>query len=328
MPWLYSLAIVAGFALLLWGADRFILGSAATARNLGISPLLIGLTIVAFGTSAPEILVSAMAAFEGSPGLAVGNAIGSNIANMGLVLGTTALITPLAVHSETLRREFPILFVIMLVALALLADGYLSLLDGVLLLAGLGLMIYWLIGIGLRQRDTDPLVGEYADEIPEAMPMGTALVWLALGLAVLLVSSQALVWGASNLAAWFGVSDLVIGLTVVALGTSLPELAASVMSALKNEHEIAIGNILGSNMFNLLAVLGLPGVIAPHMLPPEVLTRDYPVMIGLAIALFAMAYGFRAPGRVTRAEGALLLAIYLGHLMVLYFTAGPGRFVQ
>ena len=323
MLWLFLIAIVAGFVLLLWGADRFVLGASATARNLGVSPLLIGLTVVAFGTSAPEILVSIAAAWDGQPGLAVGNAIGSNIANVGLVLGATALIAPLTVHSETLKREFPILFVTMLVALALLADGMLGVLDGVLLLAGLGLMLYWMTGLGARQREAvaDPMESEYADEIPSAMPMTRALLWLLVGLATLLVGARALVWGGANLAAWFGVSDLVIGLTVVALGTSLPELAASAVSAYKNEHDIAIGNILGSNMFNLLAVLGLPGVIHPHILDPQVLSRDYPVMIGLAVALFAMSYGFRGPGRINRLEGAVLLAAYLGHLGLLYVTA-------
>jgi len=323
MLWLFLLAVVAGFALLLWGADRFVLGASATARNLGVSPLLIGLTVVAFGTSAPEILVSIAAAWEGQPGLAVGNAIGSNIANVGLVLGATALITPLTVHSETLKREFPILFVTMLVALALLADGVLGVLDGVLLLAGLGLMLYWMTGLGARQREADPMESEYADEIPLAMPMPRAIMWLGVGLAALLVGSRALVWGGANLAAWFGVSDLVIGLTVVALGTSLPELAASAVSAYKGEHDIAIGNILGSNMFNLLAVLGLPGLLHPHIIDPAVLSRDYPVMIGLAVALFAMSYGFRGPGRINRLEGVVLLAAYLGHLGLLYATATP-----
>ena len=321
MLWLFIVAIVVGFALVLWGADRFVLGASATARNLGVSPLLIGLTVVAFGTSAPEILVSVVAAWEGQPGLAVGNAIGSNIANVGLVLGTTALITPLTVHSETLRREFPILFVTMLVALALLADGFLGLLDGLVLLAGLALMLYWMSGLGMRQREADPMESEYADTIPASMPMARALLWLAVGLTLLLVGSRALVWGGAELAEWFGVSDLVIGLTVVALGTSLPELATSVVSAYKDEHDIAIGNILGSNMFNLLAVLGLAAAIRPHPLDPGLLTRDFPVMIGLAVALFAMAYGFRAPGRINRLEGGILLAAYLGHLGLLYATA-------
>jgi cation:H+ antiporter len=315
--WLSLLAVLAGFALLTWGADRFVTGAAATARNLGVSPLVIGLTVVGLGTSAPEILVSAVAAWEGAPGLAVGNAIGSNIANVGMVLGATALITPLTVHSETLRREFPILFAIMLVALALLLDGYLGRADGLILLGGLALMFYWMVSLGLRER-ADPLGREYEDELPRPMSVAQGLAWLILGLAVLLISSRMLVWGAVNIAHWIGVSDLAIGLTVVALGTSLPELATSVMSAVKNEHDIAIGNVLGSNMFNLLAVLGLPGLIEPHSTSPEVLSRDFPVMIGLSIALFAMAYGFRHPGRITRPEGGFLLACYAGYIGLVY----------
>ena len=311
------LAVLAGFALLTWGADRFVVGAAATARNLGVSPLIIGLTVVGLGTSAPEVLVSAVAAWKGAPELAVGNALGSNITNVGLVLGATALVTPLTVHSETLRREFPILFAIMLVALALLLDGYLGRLDGAILLSALVLMLYWMVSLGLRER-SDPLGREYEEGLPQPMSMGRGLAWLVLGLVVLLISSRMLVWGAVNIAHWLGVSDLVIGLTVVALGTSLPELAASMAGALKNEHDIAIGNVLGSNMFNLLAVLGMPGLIAPHLVSPEVLSRDFPVMIGLSIALFAMAYGFRHPGRITRPEGGFLLACYTGYVGLVY----------
>lgn len=320
MLWMSAAAVVAGFALLVWGADRFVLGASAMARNLGVSPIIIGLTIVGFGTSAPEILVSGIAAWQDSPGLAIGNALGSNITNIGLVLGVTALVMPLTVRSETLRREFPVLLAVMLLSLALLLDGEMNFYDGVLLLGGMVLMGYWVVTLGLRERNgaADPMDTEYAEEIPSHMPMWKAVAWLLVGLLVLLGSSRMLVWGSVNIAHAFGVSDLVIGLTIVAIGTSLPELAASVMSALKNEHDIAIGNVLGSNMFNLLAVLGLPGVIAPGPLAGEVLTRDYPTMIALAVALFAMAYGFRNPGRVTRLKGLLLLCGYIGYLGWLY----------
>lgn len=316
------IAIVAGFALLVWGADRFVIGASATARNLGVSPLIIGLTIVGFGTSAPEMLVSAIAAWAGNPNMGIGNAIGSNITNVGLVIGITALIAPLKVHSETLKREFPLLFLVMLVALALLFDSEMSRLDGVVLLLGFGLLVYWMVSLGLRERRSgpDPMSSEYSDEIPEHMPMLHAILWLLLGMAILLGSSRLLVWGSVNVAQWFGVSDLVIGLTIVAIGTSLPELAASVMSALKNEHDIALGNVLGSNMFNLLAVLGMPGLIMPGTTPAELLNRDFPVMILLTIGLFAMGYGFRKPGTVTRGEGTLLLAGYLGYLGLLYYS--------
>ncbi len=319
MLWTSLIAIVAGFALLVWGADRFVIGASATARNLGVSPLIIGLTIVGFGTSAPEMLVSAMAAWAGNPVMGVGNALGSNITNIGLVLGVTALIVPLSVRSETLKREFPLLFVVMLIALTLLLDGEMHRSDGIILLVGLASLIYWMVALGLRERrGADPMASEYTDEIPAHMPMSKAVFWLLLGLVILMASSRILVWSAVNVAQWFGVSDLIIGLTIVAIGTSLPELAASVMSALKGEHDIAIGNVLGSNMFNLLAVLGMPGLIHPSVMPEELMSRDFPTMIGLTIALFVMGYGFLRPGHVTRAEGGLLLLGYLAYLAMLY----------
>jgi cation:H+ antiporter len=315
-----TLAVLAGFVALTWGADRFVLGAAATARNLGVPTLVIGLTVVGFGTSAPEVLVSATAAWDGNTSLAIGNAIGSNITNIALVLGATAMIMPLRVHSGVLRREFPVLMAIMLFTLALLTDGRLDRHDGLLLLVGLGVMLYWMVNLGLRARRNDPIQSEYAAEIPQAMPLTTALLWLLVGLLVLLASARLLVWGAVEIAVAFGVSDLVIGLTVVAIGTSLPELAASVTSALKHEHDIAIGNIIGSNMYNLLAVLGLPAVIHPDTFPAEVLMRDFPVMIVLTLGLFAAAYGFRGAGQINRYEGGALLAAFAGYQLLLFHT--------
>lgn len=305
--------------MLVWAADRFVVGAASLARNLGVSPLIIGLTIVGFGTSAPEILVSAIAAWNGNPAVGIGNAIGSNITNVGLVLGTTAIITPLAVRSETLKREFPILFAIMLLVLVLVLDHNLSRVDGTILLLGLLVMLYWLISIGLRSRGQDPMIAEYSEELPSDVTSGMATIWLVIGLVFMLLSSRAVVWGATGVAKHFGISDLVIGLTVVALGTSLPELAASITSAIKKEHDIAIGNVLGSNMFNLLAVLGLPGLIQPANLDPEVLSRDIPVMIGITIALFAMSFGFGRPGKISRSEGAMLVGAYIAYMAWIYF---------
>lgn len=313
------LAIITGFALLVWGADRFVHGAAATARNLGVSTLVIGLTIVGFGTSAPELLVSAMAALSHNPGLAVGNAIGSNITNVGLVIGVTAIISPLVVNSGTLRREFPLLFIVMLLSLALLLDHRLSRIDGVILLTGLVVLVVWMVRLGLSGTRPEPMTKEYDREIPK-VSLRIALLWTGFGLVVLLISSRILVYGAVNIAHMFGVSDLVIGLTIVAIGTSLPELAASVMSALKNEPDIALGNVIGSNMFNLLGVLGLPGAISPLTIEPEVLTRDYTFMIGLTIALFIFGYGFKKPGRINRLEGGVLLGIYAAYMVVLYFS--------
>jgi len=313
-------ALIAGFVVLTWGADRFVTGAAAVARNMGVSPLIIGLTIVGFGTSAPEMLVSAVAAWQQTPGLAIGNAIGSNITNIALILGATSLIAPLSVHSSALRREFPILLLIMFAALALMFDGELSRMDGALLLGGLGVMLIWLVRLGMRDR-RDPMQSEFEAEIPSHMPMLHAWMWLVLGLAALVGGSRLLVWGAVNVAQAFGVSDLVIGLTIVALGTSLPELAVSVMSALKKEHDIAIGNVIGSNMFNLLGVLAMPGLIAPGLFAPAVLSRDFPVMIGLTLMVAAMGYGLRGPGRINRLEGTALLCAYIGYQTLLYFTS-------
>ena len=314
-------AILVGFILLVWTADRFILGSSAIADNLGVSPIIIGLTVVAFGTSAPEIFVAAVASWKGSPGMAVGNALGSNIANIGLILGITALVMPLAVRSETLKREFPVLFAVMLLSLMLMLDGSLGIVDGIVMLAALSLMLYWIVSIGLRSRRTDPIGSEYEAELPQPMKMSKAVAWFIFGLVGLLLSSRLLVWGAVEIARSLGVSDLLIGLTVIAIGTSLPELAASVVSALKNEHDIAIGNILGSNMYNLLAVLSMPALLEPTKLPDQVLSRDFPVMIGLTVALFAMAYGFRRPGRLNRVEGSGLLLTFLVYQATIVATA-------
>jgi cation:H+ antiporter len=310
---LHLAAILVGFGLLVWGADRFVIGAAALARNLGVQPLLIGLTVVGFGTSAPEILVSGTAAVQGNPGLAVGNAVGSNIANIGLILGFTAVLVPLAVRSDTLRREYPLLLTASIVTWLLLADGRLGRLDGVILLVGLVLAMVLVVRIGLARGAGDPLLAEYEAEIPRDVGTPVAVAWLVAGLIILVLSSRLLVWGAVNVAQAFGVSDLVIGLTIVAVGTSLPELAASVASAFKKEHDIAIGNVIGSNLYNLLAVLSLPGLIAPGAVSADVLERDLPVMMLLTAALYVMGRGFSGPGRINRFEGLLLLAAFIGY---------------
>ncbi len=314
-------AIAVGFVLLMLSADRFVHGAGAVARNLGVSPLIIGLTVVAFGTSAPEILVSGIAAWQGKPSLGVGNAIGSNIANIGLVIGVTAMVIPMVIRSETMRREFPMLFAIMLGVFVLLVDGTLSFLDGMLLLGGMLILIYWLIMLGLRTRKNDPLVSEFEEEVPDKMPMNIAILWLFAGLAVLLASSHMVVWAAVGIAEHAGVSDLVIGLTIVAIGTSLPELATTVMSAIRKEHDIAIGTILGSNMFNLLIVLGLPGVLSPHTLDANFITRDMPAMIILTLLLFVMSFGFGQKGHMGRWKGAVLLTMFVAYQWNLYLHA-------
>jgi cation:H+ antiporter len=306
-------AILGGLALLVWSAGHFVEGAAATARHAGMPPLLIGMVVVGFGTSAPEMLVSALAAIQGNPGLALGNAYGSNITNIALILGLTALISPIIVQSQILRKELPILAAITLLAIWLLLDETLSHMDAWILLGVFASLMGWSIQQGLRHRK-DNLSIEVCQELEaHAMPLGQAITWLLIGLLFLVASSRLLVWGAVSVAQQFGISDLIIGLTIVAVGTSLPELASSIVAARKNEHDIALGNIIGSNLFNTLAVVGIAGSIHPLAIQPEVLTRDLPVMAILTLSLFIFGYGFRGPGRINRFEGAALLASYLAY---------------
>ena len=317
-----SIAILVGFGALIWGADRFVAGAAGMARTLNVSPLIIGLVIVGFGTSAPEMLVAGVAGWEGNTGLAIGNSLGSNITNIALVLGLTAILYPLTVHSDLLKREFPALFIIMAFVLILFIDGELGLIDGYLLLAGMACFVGWMIYLGKQSKDGDPIEQEFDEEIPDPLPIGKALFWVLVGLVVLLVGARAVVWGAVGIAQSFGVSDLIIGLTIVAIGTSLPELATTIMSAKKGEDDIAIGNIIGSNMFNLLGVLGIPAVIHPTIFESSVLTRDMPVMIALTIALYIMSKGrIGKLGEINRYEGACLLSTYIAYLGLLYYMA-------
>ncbi len=313
------LAIVGGFALLIWSADRFIAGAAAVAKRLGAPPLLIGLTIVALGTSAPEILVSAVASWQGNPGLAVGNALGSNITNIGLILGIVALVKPLQANSAVLRREFPILVLTGALTYYLCMDLDLSLKDGMALIAGACAFVGFLAWLA-KTGEKDPIESEFSEELSHPMPMGRAIFWLTVGLIMLPLSSRLLVWGSVNIAQLLGISDLIIGLTIIALGTSLPELAASLAGVMKNEHDIALGNVLGSNMFNILIVLAVPGLIAPGALSPEVISRDIPVMLMFTGALFLMCYPLRGGGRsgqINRFEAGLLVAGFAGYEFLL-----------
>lgn len=308
------LAILGGFVLLVWSADRFVEGAAATAKHLGMPSLLIGMVIVGFGTSAPEMVVSAMAAIDGNPDLALGNAIGSNIVNTGLILGLTAIIVPILVQSKIVKKEIPLLLFISLALGYFLWDGALTRLESIVLLIGFLTLIGWSIFSALKGKG-DILESEIEQELRDhAMPIKNAIFWLILGLILLIVSSRVLVWGAVNIAETLGISDLIIGLTIVALGTSLPELAASIIAVKKGEHDIAIGNVVGSNMFNLLAVTGIAGVISPISgLSFEVISRDWLVMMGLTIALLFMAYGFRRVGRINRLEGTGLLVAFCAY---------------
>ncbi|QUJ70363.1 calcium/sodium antiporter (plasmid) [Photobacterium sp. GJ3] len=316
-----SLAILFGFALLVWSADRFVDGAAASAGHFGMPPLLIGMVVVGFGTSAPEMVVSAMASLDGNPELALGNALGSNIVNIGLILGITAVIAPIAVQSKIIRKELPLLILISLFAGLLLWDGQLTRIEALVLLAGFFGLIGWSIYSGLKGKG-DALEAETESELQaNDMPLKNALMWLIVGLVLLVVSSRILVWGAVTIAQSLGVSDLIIGLTIVALGTSLPELAASVAAARKGEHDIAIGNVVGSNMFNILAVIGIAGTISPmSSIGMEVIYRDWLVMMGLTVALVVMCLGFRGPGRINRFEGGLLLLAISAYNLFLIST--------
>lgn len=314
-------AIAVGLVLLTFGADRFVEGAAAAANNFGISPLLVGLIIVGFATSAPEMLVAGVASFNGNPSLAVGNAIGSNIANIGLVIGATALVMPLTVHSRVLLREFPIMFVCIGLAWLLCWDGYLSFLDGIILLTGLIGLLAVTTWLGINDQSHDTLGQEMEGRLAQRMSNGRAFSWLVIGLGMLLFGSNALVDGAVTVATHFGVSDLVIGLTIVAIGTSLPELAASVASALKGAPDIALGNVIGSNMFNILGVISVPGLMNPTPLDAVVMTRDFPVMVGFSIVLLAVATGWRGTGRINRLEGIGLLLAFGAYQCLLFFTS-------
>ena len=319
---LYLAAIIAGFVILVWSADKFVEGAASTAKHLGMPSLLIGILIVGFGTSAPEMVVSAIAAMEGNPALALGNALGSNIVNIALILGVTAIVAPITVNSKIVKKEIPLLLLIVLASGYLLLDNSLTLVEGIVLISGFFTLIAWSIVSAFRGRG-DTLEAEMDSELIEhEMSLKAGIIWLIIGLVLLIASSRLLVWGAVGVAHEFGVSDLIIGLTIVALGTSLPELAASVIAARKGEHDIAIGNVVGSNMFNILAVIGIATIIAPmNGIPVEVLNRDWIVMFALTIALLVMSYGFRnKEGKITRFEGMILVVCYIAYNSYLGMT--------
>lgn len=315
-----ALALFAGLAVLVWSADRFVHGAAAVAGHFGMPPLLIGMVVVGFGTSAPELVVSVLAATQGNAGLALGNAYGSNIGNIGLILGISALLTPIAVQSNVLRKELPILLAVTLLAAWQVHDGHIARSESWLLLGVFGLVMGWSIWQGLRKAP-DAFGDETAQELRNhPIPLRNAVLWLVIGLVALILSSRVLVWGAVEIATAFGVSDLVIGLTVVAIGTSLPELASSLIAVKRGEHDIALGNVLGSNLFNTLAVVGVAGVIQPLSAGPEIFQRDMLTMLAFTAVLFVFGYGFRGPARINRFEGGTLVLAYLAYNAYLLTT--------
>lgn len=317
------LAIVTGLVVLVWSADRFVDGAASAADHFGIPPLLIGVVIIGFGTSAPELVISALASLEGNPGIALGNAYGSNITNIALILGITALVAPVTVDSQALRHTLPLLTLVSLFAAALLLDNYLSQADAVGLLLVFALLMGWTIFQGMRDKSNEIVSKDLQDDLlAHPMPLKFALIWLVIGLVLLIASSRLLVWGAVVVAQNLGVSDLIIGLTIIAVGTSLPELASSVVSARKGQHDMVMGNILGSNVFNTLAVVGIAGAVHPMNVASEVLTRDITVMLLLTLSLFVLGYAKKGQsGLLTRGKGLFLLAIYLCYTLWLTSSA-------
>lgn len=308
-----AIALFLGLLVLVWSADRFVEGAAATAHHAGMPTLLIGMVVIGFGTSAPEMVVSALSAAQGNPGLALGNAYGSNISNVALILGLTALISPIAVKSGILRKELPVLLVVTIIASGLLFDLYLSRVDAWILLALFAVIMGWWIWLGLRERH-DSLEADLDVRLEiNPMPLRPALTWLIVGMLLLVASSRVLVWGAVEIARGFGVSDLIIGLTVVAIGTSLPELASAIAATRKGEHDLALGNVIGSNLFNTLAVVGIAGTIHPLEVGPEVLYRDCLLMGLLTLGLFFVGLGVGGQRYINRIEGFCLLLIYLGY---------------
>lgn len=320
---LFLLAILLGLVLLVWSAERFVEGAASMADHFGMPSLLIGMVVVGFGTSAPEIAVSTLASMQGNPDLAIGNAYGSNITNISLILGLTALLSPIAVESKILRKELPILGAVTLLAVLQLQDGFLSRFDAFVLLA-LFVLLLALSVYAAMHRKGDALEEEVEQELEvREMPLWRSFLYLGGGLVLLVMSSRMLVWGAVGIAELLGISSLIIGLTVVAVGTSLPELATSLIAARKGEHDLAFGNVLGSNLFNTLIVVGMAGLIHPFHVGPEVFSRDMLVMSVMTASLFLFGFGFRGPGtgRINRVEGAVLLSAYVAYTAWLVFTA-------
>lgn len=314
--WIQLTLLALGFVALIWSADKFLSGAAATATNMGVSKMMIGLTVVSIGTSAPEIVVATMAALDRNSLLAVGNAIGSNIANIGLVLGITAIITPLTFSANVRRKELPWLLGATFLAVILLFDRRLDFIDGIILLLGLAYILWQLVVSQSDPEYSTNVISDELDDLP-AMTNRQSLIWLVVGLVVLLVSAQVLVYAATNIAITLGVSDMIIGLTIIAVGTSLPELAATVGSAIKGQPDIAIGNIVGSNILNILAVLAVPGLIHATDMDYAALWRDSGMMLALTLMLALFAYGLNSRAVITRFEGSVMLMAWIGYNLLL-----------
>lgn len=317
------LILLVALVVLVWSADKFVFGASSLARNLGISPMIIGLTIVAMGSSAPEMMVAATASLQDNPNTAIGNAIGSNITNIALVLGITALLQPLTVSSSTVKREIPLILAVTALAYWMLSDYHFSFTEGLILIIGFFAYIITLLVITLRRAKTapvdDPLILGAESDVPDAVSTGMSVLWLIVGIIFLPLSASYLIDSAEFIARSFGISDLVIGLTIVAIGTSLPELAASIASIIKKEDDLALGNIIGSNIFNILAVLSLTGLIAPGDIDEKAATRDAPIMLGITLLLFVICFTRKLGNfRITRLKGLLLLGVFIAYQILLF----------
>lgn len=311
--------LLAGLVGLIWSADKFVYGAAAVARNFGLPPLIIGLTIVAMGSSAPEIMVAFTSAIDGNSNTAIGNALGSNITNIALVLGVTVLLQPLVVHSQLLKRELPILLLVTLIAAYMLWDQTLTFTEGLVLIILFFTTIGGLCWLTLRdKKHKDPLLEEAQEDVPEGVSNAMAAFWVILGMVMLPIASHYVVEGASDIARYFGLSELIIGLTIIAIGTSLPELAASIASIKNNEHDLALGNVVGSNIFNILAVLAMPALFNPGGFDPEAATRDLYIVVGLTALLFLMSWHLFGKRKITRLEGGILFAIFIAYQFLLF----------
>jgi cation:H+ antiporter len=315
------LILLLSLIILVWSADKFVFGASALARNLGISPMIIGLTIVAMGSSAPEMMIAATASLQGNPDTAIGNAIGSNITNIALVLGLTALFNPLTVSSSTIKREIPLILIITAIATYMLANSNFSFNEGLILIIGFVLYIATLLFVTLKRSKENPIDDKMvieAEQEPDGVSTKHSVIWLIVGMILLPLSASFLVDSSIFIAKAFGISDLVIGLTVIAIGTSLPELAASIMSIIKKEDDLALGNIIGSNIFNILAVLSLAGLISPGNIDNAAAVRDAPFMLATTFLLFILCFSRGGKFRITRAKGLLLLAVFIGYQVLLF----------
>ena len=312
--------VLVGLLLLGWSADRLVYGAASLARNVGISPLVIGMTIIAMGSSAPEMVVSATASLNGQPDVAVGNVLGSNITNISLVLGATLLIRSLSISSGMLSREIPLLIIVTGAAAWILHDSHLSFWEGIFLLIAFAALIMGLLKMALASKGKDPMVEEQSSEVPEDVPTGKAVLWTLVGLVLLPLSANILVTGATDIALFFGVSELVIGLTILAIGTSLPELAASIAAVRKGEDDLVIGNVVGSNLFNILAVLGIAGSLSPANINPNAAGRDLYAMLAVTLLLVVVSFTAQRAKLLRAWFGVLLLACFVGYQILLYLT--------